>query len=359
LGAGANKNNSLMKKRILLYTMLAMFFATNAAATVWRVNNNAGVSADFNNLQTAINSASVLAFDTLYVEGSYTTYGAISLSKPLILIGTGYFLSENDTTQAFMYNSTISSANINSGSEGSKIIGFLIDGRDIVGFCSIYIKSSHITILRNRMIYNGGTDFAIKLAGNDLHDIVVEGNFISLINGGGAGIGTFSNGANGLNIIIRNNYIKAYNYSINLPINSYNGIFVSNNILTKALQTNSAIFTNNIMIEGTISGSGNAYYNNIGNSTQFGSQNGNQQNVNMSNVFVNHTSGVDNGLLLKPGSPAIGAGFGGVDCGIFGGENPYVLSGLPPIPSIFEVNQAGIGSPNTPIQVNLKAKSNR
>ena len=36
-----------------------MFFAFNAAATVWRVNNNTGVDADFSNLQTAIDATAV------------------------------------------------------------------------------------------------------------------------------------------------------------------------------------------------------------------------------------------------------------------------------------------------------------
>ena len=76
-------------------------------------------------------------------------------------------------------------------------------------------------------------------------------------------------------------------------------------------------------------------------------------------VFEDHTSGIDYGLVLKTGSPAIGAGMNGVDCGIFGGNQPYVLSGIPPIPSIFEINYTAVGSSAVPIQVNLKAKTNK
>jgi len=101
-----------------------MFFAFNAAATVWRVNNNPGVDADFNNLQTAINDAAVQPFDTLYVEGSNTSYGDIDIDKPLVLIGTGYFLNENDTTQANKNPSKISTVDFNSGSAGSVLKGF-------------------------------------------------------------------------------------------------------------------------------------------------------------------------------------------------------------------------------------------
>ncbi len=352
-----------MKKRILLYTMLAIFFATNAAATVWRVNNNPGVSADFSDLQTAINSSSVLPFDTLYVEGSYTSYGGITVIKPLILIGTGYFLSNNDSTQANKNSSTLTYITFNSVSSGSKLIGFYING-NTGGNKTIQIFCSDITISRNRIhvSYSTHANVIYILAGN-LSGILIEKNYIKFGGGTGAHYG-ISSTYDGLSMIIRNNYIEAMDaitpkYSIYLTGNSPGNIIFTNNIIGRTIQANSAFFTNNIMIGGSLSGTGNAYYNNICNSTQFGNQNGNQQNVDMSTVFVNHTSGVDNGLLLKPDSPAIGAGFGGVDCGIFGGDNPYVLSGLPPIPSIFEATQSGIGSPNTPIQVNLKAKSNR
>lgn len=99
------------------------------------------------------------------------------------------------------------------------------------------------------------------------------------------------------------------------------------------------------------------YYNNISNSTQFGSSNGNQQNVNMNNVFVGITgNSIDGQWQLKTGSPAIGAGFNGVDCGMFGGDFPYILSGLPPIPAIYYHIQT-IDNINHILNVTIKAKS--
>jgi len=115
-----------MKKHFTFLTVLAMFFALNATATVWRVNNNPGVDADFSNLQTAINDAAVQPFDTLYVEGSSTSYGDINIHKPLTLIGTGYFLSQNDTSQANKNPSKISTLVFSDGSAGSVCKGFFI-----------------------------------------------------------------------------------------------------------------------------------------------------------------------------------------------------------------------------------------
>jgi hypothetical protein len=45
----------------------------------------------------------------------------------------------------------------------------------------------------------------------------------------------------------------------------------------------------------------------------------------------------DSNAELKPGSPAIGKGLHGVDCGAFGGGVPYILAGMPPVPSIYSL----------------------
>ena len=52
----------------------------------------------------------------------------------------------------------------------------------------------------------------------------------------------------------------------------------------------------------------------------------------------------DNRYELKAGSPAIGAGVGGIDCGAFGGETPYKLSGIPFVPLIYQVNAPTTGN---------------
>jgi hypothetical protein len=54
----------------------------------------------------------------------------------------------------------------------------------------------------------------------------------------------------------------------------------------------------------------------------------------------------------------LGAGFGGVDVGIFGGPEPYVLSGIPPIPTIYFLTAPAIGEKNTGLPVQIKVKSN-
>jgi len=94
--------------------------------------------------------------------------------------------------------------------------------------------------------------------------------------------------------------------------------------------------------------------NNIGASLQYGTNNGNQSNMDMSTVFICWYScagySSDRRWKLKTGSPAIGGGYGGIDCGIYGGNTPYVLSGLPTVPAIWLLDVNGLN-------VTVKAKS--
>jgi hypothetical protein len=94
------------------------------------------------------------------------------------------------------------------------------------------------------------------------------------------------------------------------------------------------------------------------NGTQYPDENNNQQNVDMTTVFVDYEKYIDNGYLLAPGSPAAGAGISGGDCGAFGngtGGDPYILSGMPEIPAIFDATVTPIGTSSLP--VNIKASS--
>jgi len=98
------------------------------------------------------------------------------------------------------------------------------------------------------------------------------------------------------------------------------------------------------MISGSfISASSSQVLYNLGSGEQFGTQNGNQINVDMNAVFT-YSGSTDGQYTLLPSSPAVGAGLGGVDCGAFGVPSPYVLSGMPAnIPSIYLLNAPASG----------------
>jgi hypothetical protein len=154
-------------------------------------------------------------------------------------------------------------------------------------------------------------------------------------------------------------------------------VIVTNNMIRTSINAVGSFFYNNIFAFSTaqtgwgISGHSNLFSNNITDaSTLFPADNGNQINVDLSTVFLvapsnpNIPQGIstDGRWQLKPDSPAKGAGFGStsekpVDCGAFGGTYPYVLSGLPPIPSIYVFDHQPVGSNADPLDVRVKVIS--
>src|SRR5258708_3568687 len=94
------KHYLFMKKIFYLCTSF-LFVGLTVSAKIWRVNNNVGVVADFNNVTSAIAAASV--GDTIHIEASAAAYASFNVTKRLVIIGTGYFFTDatpNPKTQA-------------------------------------------------------------------------------------------------------------------------------------------------------------------------------------------------------------------------------------------------------------------
>ena len=79
-------------------------------------------------------------------------------------------------------------------------------------------------------------------------------------------------------------------------------------------------------------------------------------------MFRTDALSVDQAYQLSAGSPAIGAGIPNgatpVDCGAFGGPNTYKLSGIPAIPSIYELQVPPSATTTTDMLINMKSRSN-
>ncbi len=332
-----------MKNKIS-YLILVICFVSISSITnakVWRLNNNAGIDADFNNFTTAQNAAS--NGDTIYVEGSPTSYGNITISKQLIIIGTGYFLTENPQTQANLNSAKFGTVNFNTGSSGSVITGLELTG-------TITINVALISVIRNyakNININSSTSYG---------NIFISQNYIN------GGISNSSGSAQIFNVTISNNIAGCGSYCsvINLGTN-YSGAISNNVFFSGDVSAYNFVFTNNIRTCCSVNLNNNTFFNNIGDGTQFPAGNGNQQSITMADVFVGYpTQGSyssDGRYQLKSGSPAIGAGNDGTDCGIFGGVTPYVLSGMPEIPAIYEINMPSTGTTGNGINVTVKAKS--
>lgn len=350
-----------MKKFFLsLFVIAFIFAAIPAHAKVWRLNNNAGVAADFTTFNAAIASASVLAGDTLYLEPSTTTYqtGSITLTKRIVVVGPGYFLDPADVTfpantglQVATSESSLAFLRIGAGADGSKFLGVSFPG-------SIYFNAAnHITFekvfINSGMYFESGINDSISFrkcffySGNVMSDaaaatitnLVVENSIFY------AGYYLTLNTPTGSGNILRNNSMVG-SYAFTLQ-NTY----VANNIFNVGSQctfTNCTIKNNLFQIAQTLPGTAV----------------GNQLNVNMTNVFVGGTTGsLDSRAALKAGSPAIAAGLtiGAVvtpDCGAYGATDPYKLSGIPNIPSIYALTvPVSIPSGSTTMNVTFSTRN--
>lgn len=317
-------------KQILLFATAMMAFAITNNATVWRVNNLPGTDAHFTTLQAAHDAANVLPGDTLYLEASAGTYGNLTATKRLVVIGAGYFNAENPDTQANVAGSVTGIITFNAGSSGSMIIG-CTTGRLIV-------STSNIVIERNWITPALSNNESILLSGN-VNNVIIRQNFLLVATVANTTYVIRCTGTAN-NVFIANNYIKtpiAHSAHRSLQLDAGFSGEITNNVLDGGNAfVGNALFKNNIMTTATFTATNTTLLHNLGNATQFGTENGNQSNVNMANVFVGVGS-TDGKWQLKEGSPAIGAGVNGEDCGMFGGSRPYVLSGIPAIPSIYRL----------------------
>jgi hypothetical protein len=335
-----------MKKQLLLFLIIIPVFGILQGQNLIRVNNVAGADADYASLQEANDNAS--DGDTIYVEGSTIEYEGADISRRLTIFGPGYFLSENDSTQAngleAVFNGQI---NFNAGSNGSTMAGCNLP----TGY--LYISADDIHLTRCRVAH-------IEFQG-DIENILILQNLAGSIE-------TVSYQDIISNSVISNNIV---NYRIDISANSgplqiinnvvdgtYGGYSFPINVYNSTIANNIICYSSGVIAENT----GNTITNNLL-AADGTNANGNQYNMAMANVFADYDGSLDYSTdgkwQLKEGSPAIGAGVGGVDCGAFGGITPYVLSGLPDLPHIYEAVVPGTAIADEGLPVTIRVKSGK
>ena len=338
--------------KTLFLSISVLFIVSNIAqAKIWRVNNNIGINANFTSAQAAHDAALTLPGDTLMFEGSNASYGNLRLSKRLTVVGPGYFLGSNPETQAFLVDVKFSTVVFAAGSQNSSFQGININGSQV------FIGTNNITFSRNYNIGQLFVGYDNTIGGISISNCLISQNFLIKI------LITSQNPIN-TGILISNNFIGTLFFESNTSALILNNVLVNGANSIGAFNT---LFANNIQINPAatfIAGSSNnTYNNNISANTLFtpgGSNIGsnNQTNVNMTNVFtVPADFAVETSFQLKSPGLGIGTAQNGGDCGIFGGTNPYVLSGMPNVPSVYFYNVPATGSNTNPLNISIKAKS--
>ncbi len=323
-----------MNKIIILVIALAMYQCS--FAKIWRVNNVAGVTADFTTVQAAHDAAGVVNGDTLHIEPSISNYGSLVMTKRLTIISIGDFLSVNPGSQYALVTGTISFITINNASASNAVFHC-----NVAGSFSLSV-ASNVRIERCNI---GGN---LSISNNSNNDVVVS-SYLQVVSL-----------TNATNIIITNNIVTSY-----IDVSSTASATVVNNVIfATAGQTNrimnNSTFQNNILNKtGTYTFTNSIVENNIASSTTLPAGNGNQNSVTMTNVFVNASGNDDASFVLQTsgGNPAIGAGIGGVDCGAYGGANPFKRGLQPAIPAIYKLSAPAAPVGNT-MNVIFSTKSN-
>jgi hypothetical protein len=376
-------------KKINLFSILAFFavflFCTfNTEAKIWRVNNGSNYNGTtqwgsnfggnpgypvFNQVNQAIAWSSVADSDTIHVEGSQFIYAAATITKKVVLIGPGFFLPDNLKTGHYMLDAKITRVNFNAGSAGSSVIGLNVVVNTNTADGYIQIAADYITIKRcriERSVYfniTGGSGIQrITIVQNYFPDNYVTNPLYF----------TNNNFVPPVEIIFNNNICRktlVWHYSNSSAAwnitQCKNNVFDGpDNLATPNLRFTTTDFSNNILmpvnaIVDIIAAPGQIAYNIGTQSTQFGTSNNNLVIPDIATLFVGGNSR-DGNYQIKSDSQAYQNGSDGSDRGAFGGaivSSRYALSGLAPVPVIYEATTTGVVSATTGLPVTIKART--
>lgn len=365
---------------IILLTLLLGIICQQASAKIWRVNNRSNYNGSslygdnfggtaaypvFAQINQAVTFGIVNSGDTIHVEGSTTTYDFATITKKLVIIGTGYFLTQNPNVSNSVLESNLARIVFNAGSEGSQIIGMNIVSAGNSFDRDIYINVNGIVVKRCRI--EGQIVFGFPLA-----EVFILENFFPA----GSATNVLATNGNSFFVpptdIIFNNNICQRTLTWGTPIANpttfwpilqcNNNVFDGpDNLATPNLAFSTSEFRGNILMptnaKTAIQASAGVVNYNIGNlSTQFGTTNNNLVIADIASLFITSTS-TDGAYQVSPGSQANNSSYDGTDRGAYGGAitNRYTLSGLANIPDVYKVTTTGVG--NGSINVVIQART--
>ena len=343
-------------KKILLLSMAIVLINALAKATIRRIQYSGtpvtGVDYASGNLAVAASSAGDTIMVFLSASDNFT------IDKKLVIIGPGSFnWSGSDANynpnlqnvQAGLNRITITFA---PGSDGTIITGCILDFNTSGNVAINNIKITNCFLQIGGTIGTSGNNFNFDnwefskcYIQNPIYNTTTSGSLTNLK--------LFNCILDGYSIYLGPNPAQTgviencsfYNvYNIDLNFNSFiiqNCIFYSSNIYNNSNSVfNNNIFDNTIPVTGT----------------------GNIFNVPNTNFFTGiptlGTNSKDGKFKLAAGSPAIGKGIGGIDCGAFGGTNPYKLSLVPAVPAIYKLTAPTTAAATNPYQITFSVRAN-
>lgn len=327
--------------------LTALLLGSAAQATILTVHNDPLYNAQYSSAGAAITAAS--PFDTLLVHGSATTYGSITVNKPLTMIGPGH-------DPAVTQRATFSNINITSDS-------VTLEG---LTWSTLSMNHSEVRMLRNRItgytILNGSSA-EVLIAGNVFEgaylnvstaaaNVEVRNNYFSETSTGGGGI--FRDGS-ATTLVHWNVFARS-----STSTSTSNVIFTPSSAFT--------VLADNVFITATVacfnladcpnySFQNNLSYSDAGTLPSMGPNNldNTPPTWDLGGDYPTFSYTHDHNMLS--GAPLTGASDGG-QVGVMGGPNPFVSNGLPSL--IPRVTSTQLETPYVPvggsIDVNFQAE---
>lgn len=363
-----------MKKFGSLFVLLAVLVPSFVQAKVRTVSNYIPNSAQYDNVQAAINASNL--GDTVYIHGSPINYGNFTIDRRLCLIGAGYNLANN----RYNYNTEIGTISFDS----IKVLPTLpkhIKGSQLVGLRFSSVSMGAYNFIRDLIIDR--CHGSVTMAGSNW---IVKNSWLSIqVNPQISMSASGSPYRLSRNLTINNCFITGLNNGSSTT-GAYGfapGMVVNHCIFPNGVPyTTGAVFNNNIFLgsvyttTSSTSYAGNVYNNNMtyqANTTLAllpGLYNTGANNKN--NAFPAFTSVTTYSLgspsiafnsfdfTLDPSSQGYNAGTNGTNLGITGGSYPMNGSDLEGRPRLPLVTELSIFNPvinqGQPLNVRIKAK---
>ncbi len=324
-----------MKSIYQLTSLLFVFFSFSTSfGAIITVNNNNPSPGQYSDLQLAIDAAN--AGDTLLIHRSPTSYGNVTLTKRLVLIGEGALPDKAPAGTSTLGNLTLTynTTTLEHASK-SKIIGLAItilylydkDATLLNAVDSISISYCKIIggiIIKNKIInLKVNNTILFKVSGGSLFNCQFNKNLIYSFLAGNT---------QGQDNIFINNIIFQHLYFMGGI--AANNIFYNPLTISFAFSCKNVVFSNNVLY----APSSTSDFSNLtsnGNSSVANQFNVDPMFVNPTpyNILLNYTYTVPaNGPFanfhLQVGSPAIGAGTDGNELGLYGGSVPWKDGGI-------------------------------
>ncbi|GAB3840530.1 hypothetical protein [Hymenobacter jeollabukensis] len=316
--------------------LLSVTVLSAPAQTIRRVNNTGLTGTNIYATVQAAHDAATPG-DILQLEQSAVDYGNLNCTKPVRIVGPGYYLSLNTGLQANTNAASVSAVTFGAGSNGASITGTTITG-------GVSVLASNITLERNRI-----TSFiTVGISGSaNTVNTLVQHNYLYGITKSGSSVRAD-------NILLRNNIINGAGANLATLVS---GDFEHNAVIGGGINLLDFNVHNNYFGAGVALTNGTNSHN-ISALNDLNPANSSQNNVPQASVFVlgPGSTPFDAWYQLKTGTnPARGTGTSGVDIGAFGGAAPYRLSGIPAVPTIYQYNQTLSGNV---LNVTLGTRSN-